>query len=200
MDFPRAWRSLFLGLGSNLGNRAVHLEAGLKALQTEGFAIVQRSRVYETEPVGCLSPGPFLNQVVEVTTGLTPREVLRRLQRVEARRGRRPGPRNAPRPLDIDLLLDGATVVNDGILDLPHPRLHLRRFVLVPLVEIAPRALHPVLGATAAQLLERCSDRSEVWPWTGRRKRRLPLPGTAMYDSGRPEGGRFRSSRGRPNN
>lgn len=195
---PPAPRSLFLGLGANLGNREANLRGGLKLLQPLGLTVVRCSRLYESEPVGCSSPFPFLNLVVQVITSRRPREILHAVQRVEARLGRAPAPPNAPRPLDIDLLLDGNLVVDSSRLRVPHPRLHLRRFVLVPLAEIAPDVRHPVLGATARELLRRCSDRSRVVPWSGEALSTLLPSRGGMYDAGRPGGGAATTRRGRP--
>jgi 2-amino-4-hydroxy-6-hydroxymethyldihydropteridine diphosphokinase len=151
-----------LGLGSNVGDRERALDRGLSLLATRGFRASRRSSTYLTEPVGGPPQDWFLNLVVAGQSDLTPEELLRACQATERDLGRVAGERWGPRTLDIDLLLYGDDVVSSARLSLPHPRLHERLFVLVPLVEIAPERRHPTLGLTARQLRERCADRSRV--------------------------------------
>jgi 2-amino-4-hydroxy-6-hydroxymethyldihydropteridine diphosphokinase len=139
-------RRAFLGLGSNLGDREANLRAALAALP--GVSAV--SPVYETEPVGGPpGQGPFLNLVVELDTDLSPRALLRVAKRLEEAAGRRPGPRNGPRPLDVDVLLVGDLVVDEPDLVVPHPRMRERRFVLRPLADLAPELVPEAWEATA---------------------------------------------------
>ena len=155
-------QAAFLGLGSNLGDREENLDRGLRALEGRGVRIVAESSTYLTEPVGGPAQPWYLNRVVEGETALAPQELLSACLAVEHSLGRMRVLKNAPRTLDIDLLLQGQEVVRSEALTLPHPRFHERRFVLVPLCEIAPSARHPVLGLTAAELLARCPDPSTV--------------------------------------
>jgi 2-amino-4-hydroxy-6-hydroxymethyldihydropteridine diphosphokinase len=152
----------YVGLGSNLGDRQRALERALELLAQRGFAPAARSALYWTEPVGGPPQDWFLNAVAAGDTRLAPEELLEACLATERDLGRVRGERNGPRTLDADLLLYGAEVRDGQSLTLPHPRLHERRFVLVPLCEIAPQAVHPVLHLTAAELLARCSDRSQV--------------------------------------
>src|SRR5690606_33857273 len=110
------------------------------------------SPVYETEPVGYADQGDFLNCVARVTTDLMPLALLDALEHVEAALGKATPFRNGPRTIDLDLLLYGDEVIDTPRLQVPHPRMHQRRFVLQPLVDIAPDAVHPALGMTAAEL------------------------------------------------
>ena len=165
----KAWESgefAFLGLGSNLGDRLGFLRKGLKALQDSGIRIRKVSSVYETDPVGFLDQGAFLNAAVEAAWIGPPRDLLERCLAVEKEMGRERSVRNGPRTLDIDILLCGARIHQESGLKIPHPRLHERRFVLVPLEEIAPGLVHPVLNRSIRELLASCSDPSGV--------RRLP--------------------------
>ena len=159
---------VYLGLGSNLGDREAHLERGLAALAARGVRLLATSSVYETEPVGGPPQGAYLNLVAEGETSLGPEALLGAGLEAEAAALRVRGERNAPRTLDVDVLFYGDLVRSTDALRLPHPRLHERRFVLVPLVEIAPDLRHPALGRTARELLAECPDRSRVAAWPGR--------------------------------
>ena len=161
---PARRRGIFLSLGSNVGGRRIHLEAALRLLAERRALPVTCSPIYRTAPVGGPPQGDFLNLAVEVETDLGPEDLLEAMHEVERSRGRdrRREQRWGPRPLDIDLLLFGERVVARDNLSVPHPRLHLRRFVLVPLADLAPAAIHPATGRTIQELLEGCPDRSIV--------------------------------------
>ncbi len=147
-------KTVYLSLGSNLGDREQMLQSALDRLHTADFRIVRVSSVYETEPVGFKEQRFFLNLVAEAETDLFPLMLLGRIQRVELLLGRkRSGPPNGPRSIDIDILFYGRATVHSASLDIPHPRLHERRFVLGPLVELAPELRHPTLGRTMRELL-----------------------------------------------
>jgi 2-amino-4-hydroxy-6-hydroxymethyldihydropteridine diphosphokinase len=155
--------TVFLGLGSNLGDREANLLGAERALTRRGFRVTSRSSTYLTEPKDAPPQGWFLNAVLQGSTALPPEDLMAACLDAERELGRVRGPRpRAPRTVDVDLLLYGQEVLAEPALVLPHPRLHERLFVLVPLAEIAPHALHPVLGLTALQLLARCRDRSRV--------------------------------------
>jgi len=145
----------YVGLGSNLGDRRANLRAALRLLSRHGrVSIAAVSGFYETEPVGGPPQPDFLNAVAALETNLTPPALLRVLQGVESRLGRRRTVRWGPRSIDLDLLLYEERVVEAPGLSVPHPRMHERLFVLEPLCEIAPGAIHPVLRKTVAELLE----------------------------------------------
>ena len=155
-------RVSFIGLGSNVGWRATNLSGAIRALEGAGLKASLRSSVYRTDPVEVIDQHEFLNQVVGCESGLTPEDILDICLGVERAMGRIRTMEKGPRVIDLDLLLCRDEVRSGGGLHLPHPRMHLRRFVLVPLAEIAPGAWHPVLQMTAVQLLERCRDASRV--------------------------------------
>lgn len=152
----------FLGLGSNLGDPRKNLVRARRHLAGNGLKIRKASSLYLTEPVGFPGQPWFLNQVVQVETGLSPWELLGLVKLVETKMGRTPGSRNGPRVIDIDILLADGTVVDTSALSVPHPRLAERNFALVPLAEIAPRAVHPGLKKTVRALLRESPDRSRV--------------------------------------
>ncbi|MGE0452995.1 MAG: 2-amino-4-hydroxy-6-hydroxymethyldihydropteridine diphosphokinase [Vicinamibacteria bacterium] len=153
---------VYLALGSNLGDREATLDGACRALAERGFAIARCSALYLTEPVGGPPQGWYVNQVVGGETALAPEALLDTCLAVEREFLRERRERNGPRTLDVDLLLWGETLIDGPRLTLPHPRLHERRFVLVPLAEIAPELRHPRLGLSVAELLARCPDTSEV--------------------------------------
>ncbi|GAB5603734.1 2-amino-4-hydroxy-6-hydroxymethyldihydropteridine diphosphokinase [Thermus sp. FJN-A] len=149
----------YVGLGSNLGDRAAYLLSGLSALsRLPRTRLLRLSPVYETEPVGPPQP-TYLNLVAEVETRLPPRAFLEALLRIEEGLGRERKERWGPRTIDLDLLLYGERVVREEGLEVPHPRLHERPFVLVPLCDLVPQGRHPVLGRTFADLLAALDQR-----------------------------------------
>jgi 2-amino-4-hydroxy-6-hydroxymethyldihydropteridine diphosphokinase len=151
----------FILAGSNVGNREANLEFARRLLEKGGI-VTQFSSCFETEPVGFLDQPWFLNQAIELETELAPRELLSFCQSIEASCGRIRTFPNAPRTLDLDILLYGDAVINQEALVVPHPRLHERRFALEPLAQIAPEAVHPVLRKSIRLLLEACRDSSQV--------------------------------------
>ncbi len=144
-----------IALGSNLGDRLANLRAGVAGLeQADGVAVVAVSRLYETAPVGGPDDqGAYYNAVLLAETTLGASELLALLHRIEADRERERTIRWGPRTLDLDLLVHGELVSDDPALEVPHPRQHLRRFVMVPACDVAPDAVHPRLGRPMHELL-----------------------------------------------
>ena len=152
--------AVYLGLGSNLGDREANLQE-VRRLLSERLRIDKVSSIYETEPVGDAKQPRYLNQVCQAFTTLPPASLLTLVKGFELKMGRT-GPTGAPRPIDIDILFYGDQVVRTADLIIPHPRLTERAFVLVPLAEIAPDLVHPVVKKTVRKLLTALADKSGV--------------------------------------
>jgi len=155
-------KTYHLGLGSNLGDPARNLARARMRLEKAGIEILKASSVYRTEPVDVTDQPWFRNQALEVRTELGPRELLAAVLTIERDMKRVRTVDKGPRTIDIDILLAGGAVIEAPELTIPHPRLAVRNFVLVPLAEIAPRAVHPVLGKTIGELARTSPDRSAV--------------------------------------
>jgi 2-amino-4-hydroxy-6-hydroxymethyldihydropteridine diphosphokinase len=154
-------KTVFIALGSNLGDREGYLALGCTAL-TEVMKIERVSSIYETPPWGVLDQPHYLNQVIEGRTSQPPLALLTFLKEKEQAIGREEGIRFGPRVLDMDILFYDQEIVEMAELQIPHPRLQERAFVLVPLQEIAPDWVHPVSGLSMTALLEACPDREEI--------------------------------------
>jgi len=155
-------KKVFLGLGSNMGDREALLLQALKMIESELGAISSVSSLYESEALG-FEGDKFLNIVVCTESSLSPSGLIGRILMIESKLGRiRCESRYTSRTIDVDILFIDNEVINNDSLTIPHPRLHLRRFVLEPLNEIAPKLVHPVIGKDINQLLEECSDTSMV--------------------------------------
>lgn len=147
-------KTAYLGLGSNIGDREQNLKEALAKLSAPDLRVARHSSVYETEPVGFTAQRWFLNIVVEIETELFPMQLLARIAKVEQALGRARTVKNGPRTLDIDILLYGRAVVRSARLEIPHPRMAERRFVLAPLAELAPELRHPVTHQSIRAMLD----------------------------------------------
>ncbi|MGR3317163.1 MAG: 2-amino-4-hydroxy-6-hydroxymethyldihydropteridine diphosphokinase [Candidatus Anammoxibacter sp.] len=145
----------YIGLGSNLENREVMLATAIGKLGNNGYInVTKKSTTYETKPVGGPSQPDFLNAALEIYTSLQPEELLARLQEIENDLGRERKIKWGPRTIDMDILLCGDSIMSNVNLQIPHPLMHTRRFVLVPLSEIAPHIKHPIFDKTIVELCD----------------------------------------------
>jgi 2-amino-4-hydroxy-6-hydroxymethyldihydropteridine diphosphokinase len=156
----------YVSLGSNLGDRAGNLLLAVRGLLESSLCVQRLSAIYETEPVGVEDHDNYLNMVAEIkVTNVSPKQMLTRMIRIEYLLGRRQKFNKAPRTVDLDLLFYGETQDRNPFLTIPHPRLHERRFVLVPLNELSPTIRHPVLNKTVQEILAEVADNSRVVRW-----------------------------------
>lgn len=157
----------YIGIGSNLGDRAGNLLLAVRGLVEASFQVTKLSAIYETEPVGLdEDASPFLNMVAEIrAANITPTQMLARMLRIEYLLGRTDKSLRKPRTIDLDLLFYGQEHTDTPFLTVPHPRAHLRRFVLVPMNEISPTFNHPLLHKDIGHLLTECPDDSHVARW-----------------------------------
>ena len=157
----------YLGLGSNLGDRAGNLLLAVRSLMEASFVVNKLSAIYETEPVGIDTDSMFLNMVAEIhVRQVTASQMMARLLRIEYLLGRGDKtPEKKPRTVDLDILFFGDQRIHTDLLTVPHPRAHMRKFVLCPLKEIAPHFIHPTLGLEISSILTDCADTSEVKRW-----------------------------------
>jgi 2-amino-4-hydroxy-6-hydroxymethyldihydropteridine diphosphokinase len=166
-------QNAYVGLGSNLGDRAGYLLLAVRGMLDAGLDVIRLSSIYETQPVENENQPRFLNMVAEVrgSTLPSPETVMARLLRIEYALGRTREIHMGPRTVDLDLLICKDEQVQTEFLTLPHPRLHTRRFVLVPLNELVPNLVHPLLGKSVGELLANTSDNSSVTRWNTRQHR-----------------------------
>jgi len=160
-------QNAYVGLGSNLGDRAGHLLLAVRGMLDAGLDVIRLSSIYETEPVEYEQQPPFLNMVAELrgSTLPSPEQTLARLLRIEYALGRVRDVPLGPRTIDLDLLIFKDAQSETEFLKLPHPRIAARRFVLVPLAELVPNLVHPVIGKSIRELLAETRDRSAVIRW-----------------------------------
>ena len=155
----------YLSLGSNMEDRAANIARAIAELRARGVRVTQESSLYETEPLELREQAWFLNSAIEVETELASEKLMAVLLEIERAMGRERLVPKGPRLIDMDILLYGAEVVNGPGLEIPHPRMAERKFVLVPLAEIAGEAIHPVSLLTIAEMLDATADQSEVRTW-----------------------------------
>jgi 2-amino-4-hydroxy-6-hydroxymethyldihydropteridine diphosphokinase len=153
---------VYLLLGSNIGDRLVNIDMACELIRKEINISIETSRIYETAAWGKIDQSSFLNQAICIQTDIEPLTLLRILKKIEKAVGRIDTEKWGPRVIDIDILFYGQKVIQDPELQIPHPYLPVRRFVLLPMIDIAPHFMHPVLKKTITELLATCPDTSEV--------------------------------------
>ena len=161
VEIERSWHRAYLSIGSNMGDKKAHLDAALRALETSETLVKSVSSFIETEPYGKTDQDTFLNGCVEIRTLLTPHELLHFVNGIEASEGRERTVHWGPRTLDIDILLYDDEIVYTEDLKIPHPDMHNRMFVLEPLCEIAPFAMHPVLMKSVMRMREKLEEKTK---------------------------------------
>jgi 2-amino-4-hydroxy-6-hydroxymethyldihydropteridine diphosphokinase len=159
--------TVYLSLGSNMGDRAENIARAIAVLRQRGVRVTQESSLYETEPLEVREQPWFLNCAIAVETELSPERLMEALLEIEREMGRERLVPKGPRLIDMDILLYGSEIVREPGLEIPHPRMAERKFVLVPLAEIAGEVNHPVAMMTIAEMLEATADRSEARKWPG---------------------------------
>ncbi len=152
----------YLSLGANKDHREKNIEMALKALSSEPLTVIRLSTIYETEPVGTIQQNWFLNCTAEIETELSPEELLKVCKSTEIKMGRKKTVKWGPRKIDIDVLLYGSSVITSKELTIPHKEMHKRNFVLIPLCELCPEKIHPLLNKSMLELSNECSDKSQV--------------------------------------
>ena len=159
---PKKYINVVLCLGSNVGNRGANLRDAIVLIEKNIGKIAKKSHVYETQPWGEPNQDPFYNQVIMINTTLDPRDLLDRISMAERDLGRERKEKWGPRVIDIDILFYGKRVIRDKGLEIPHPELHKRGFVLAPMLEIAADFVHPLLNKQIDELYMNCPDESDV--------------------------------------
>lgn len=159
---PKKYINVYLSIGSNMGDRLQLVRTAAALIHKKLGKIARRSHIYETQPWGNVAQDPFLNQVIMINTIMSPRDMLEKIAEIEKEMGRERKEKWGPRTMDIDILFYGKRIIRDKGLEVPHPELHKRMFVLAPLLEIAPELEHPVLKQPIDELFMACRDLSEV--------------------------------------
>ncbi len=152
----------YLLIGSNLGDKTTYLKNAGSYIQQQCGQIVKQSSFYETEPWGFTEQPSFLNQALCIQTELAPAQLMHTLLQIESKMGRTRELKMGPRIIDLDILQIDQQIVDTPLLQLPHPAMHLRRFALIPMEEIAPQLIHPQFNKTITQLLAECTDQTDV--------------------------------------
>lgn len=145
---------VYIGIGSNVGSRKTNCVRAIELLGHSGISVLRQSSFHETEPWGITEQPKFINAAVQAETDRSPADLMKALKDIEKIMGRAPGPRWGPRLIDLDILIYDGLVLRTAGLEIPHPRMHERLFVMKPLAEIAPDLVHPVLGKSIKELLE----------------------------------------------